>query len=318
MGGGNWNNDFYEERAKVRAKTNTPVFKHDDDVRKGKVATMLHELMDPSKFRNGKREALDSAEHPNSVPLIFGLDVTGSMREVPAIVQQNLGKLMTTVLTGGYLVDPQINFVAIGDSRTDQVPLQVGQFESGLQMEDDLTRIYIEGNGGGTNHEGYEMALYYATRHVVADAWEKRKRKGYLFMTGDELPYDEADPHTIHKIFGGERPSKGVSLTQLIKDAKERYHVFFIIPSGTMHGGESSLFNFWSELLGADHVLRLQDPAQVCDLVALTVGLTEGTAKPEAMKGLSKEVKEAVDPVLSATKAVVADVKKSGAKTARL
>jgi hypothetical protein len=317
MGGGNWNNDFYEERARVRKETNTPVFKHDVDVRAGR-ATALHELLDPSKFRNGMRESRDSAEHPNSVPVIVGLDVTGSMRQVPHIVQKNLGKLMTTVLTGGFLPDPQICFVAIGDSHTDNVPLQVGQFESGLQMEDDLTRVYIEGNGGGTGEEGYEMALYFATRHTSTDAWEKRKRKGYLFLTGDELAYPEANPSVIHRIFGGERPTKGVPLSQLVKDAQERYHVFFIIPSGTMHANEGGLYNFWNDLLGDGHVLRLQDPSQICDLIALTIGLTEGTAKAGAIEALSPAVKEAIDPVLGATKAKVADAKKSGSKTARL
>lgn len=317
MGGGHWNNDFYEERARVREATNAPIFKHDVDVRAGK-ASALHAQMDPSKLNNGVREARDSAEHPNSVPVIFALDVTGSMRSVPAIVQSKLGKLMTTILTGGYLPDPQVLFAAVGDSHTDRVPLQVGQFESGLEMEDDLTRIYIEGNGGGTGEEGYEMALYFATRHTATDAWEKRKRKGYLFMTGDELAYPEATPEVTHKIFGGEKPSKSVPLAQLVKDAQERYHVYFVIPAGTLHASESGLSNFWAELLGHDHVLRLQDPTEVCDLVALTIGLTEGTAKAGAIESLSPAIKEAIDPVVASTKAKVADVKKSGGKTARL
>jgi hypothetical protein len=318
MGGGSWNNDFHEERARQRAATNTPVFKHDADVKAGRVSTALHEALDPSKLKNGVREARDSAEHPNSVPVLFELDVTGSMLQVPGAVQRNLPKLMTTILTGGFLPDPQILFAGIGDSRTDRVPLQVGQFESGNQIEEDLTRIYIEGNGGGSGEEGYEMGLYFAVRHTATDAWEKRKRKGYLFMAGDERAYSEASPESIHKIFGGERPAKGVSLGTLISEAKERYHVFFIIPSGTSHGGDQSLFNYWAELLGADHVLRLQDPKDICDLVALTIGVTEGTAKPEAIKALTPAIKAAIDPMLASTKAAVADAKKKSEKTVRL
>jgi hypothetical protein len=318
MGGGHWSNDFYEERARQRAATNTPAFKHDADVRSGKVSTALHADLDPSKLKNGVRESRDSAEHPNSVPVLFELDVTGSMREVPGIVQKNLGKLMTTILTGGFLPDPQILFAAIGDSRTDRVPLQVGQFESGNQIEEDLTKIYIEGNGGGSGEEGYEMGLYFAVRHTATDAWEKRKRKGYLFIAGDEHAYSEAHPDSIHKIFGGERPTKGVSLTEIVAEAKERYHVFFIIPAGTIHARDQHLFEHWAELLGADHVLRLQDPSQICDLVALTIGLTEGTAKPEALKALSPAIKEAIDPVLAGTKSVIADAKKKNEKTARV
>lgn len=317
MGGGSWNNDFYEDRARARAVTGTPVFKHDADVRAGR-AHGIHEALDPAKMKNGVREARDSAEHPNSTPVLFGLDVTGSMREVPGIVQANLGKLMTTILTGGYLVDPQVCFLAIGDSRTDRVPLQVGQFESGLQMEDDLTKIFIEGQGGGTGEEGYEMALYFATHCTATDAWEKRKRKGYLFLTGDELAYPEADAHTIHKIFGGELGTKSVPLAQLVADATERYHVFFIVPGGSMHAGDSRLVEYWADLIGRDHVLNLTDPAQICDLVALTIGLTEGTAKAGSVEGFSKAIKAAIDPVLVGTKEAVASAKKGGAKTARL
>src|SRR5208282_1274388 len=199
MGGSNWSTDHYEDRARVRAATNAPVFKHHDDVKTGKVSTALHAALDPSKLKNNVREARDSVAHPNSVPVIFGLDVTGSMHHVPGVIQGKLGQLMTTLLTKGILADPQICFVAIGDSDTDRVPLQVGQFESGLEMEDDLTKFYLEGGGGGTGEEGYEMALYFATRHVVTDAWDKRQKRGYLFLTGDEMAYSEATPHAIHR-----------------------------------------------------------------------------------------------------------------------
>jgi hypothetical protein len=318
MGGGSWNNDFYEERAKTRAANNVKVFQHDEDVRTGKVATALHELLDPSKLRNGVREARDSAEHPHSRPVLVELDVTGSMRTTPVTVQKSLPKLMTTILTSGALADPQICFVAIGDSQTDRVPLQVGQFESGLQMEDDISRFYLEGNGGGSGEEGYEMGLMFATRYTATDAWEKRKEKGYLFIVGDERAYDEATPHAIHKIFGGEMPSKGVPLSTLITEAKERYHTYFIIPGGTDGSAGETVFNYWTERLGAGHVLRLADVSQICNLIALTIGIVEGTAKPDALTSLTPAIKAAIDPVLAGTKTKVADAKKSGSKTARL
>ena len=105
MGGGSWSSTVHEERAKARAVTNTPVFTHDADVRAGKVQSALHPDLDPSKLKNGVREARDSAAHPNSVPIIFALDETGSMSRVPHVVQSKLGGLMTTILTKGILAD---------------------------------------------------------------------------------------------------------------------------------------------------------------------------------------------------------------------
>lgn len=317
MGGTYWSRESFEDRQEVREKSGGPVFTHDADVKAGK-ASGVHEALDPTKLKNGVREARDSPEHPNSVPLLFGIDVTGSQRRVPHLVQTKLGALMTTILTKGYLVDPQILFAAIGDSRDDQAPLQVGQFESGLEMDDDLTRIWIEGQGGGSGEEGYEMFLLFAARHTATDAWEKRQRKGYLFMTGDELPYTEASPDSIFRVFGGERPTKGIPLETILKEVLERYHVYFVIPAGTAHAEESNLFRTWAELLGADHVLRLRDPAQICELVALTVGLNEGTAQASVLETETPVIKEAIDPVVAGTRSKVDKARTTGAKTARL
>lgn len=323
MGSSYWSNEVYEDRQAVRAKTKAPVFKHDDDVRKGKVQSALHEALDPKKMKNGVREARDSKEHPNSVPVLFFMDETGSMADVPRLVQGKLGKLMSTILTKGYLADPQILFGAVGDAHTgngrgEQAPCQIGQFESGLEMEDDLTRIYLEANGGGQNMESYDLALYFAANRTRTDAWEKRQRKGYLFITGDEHTYPSLDAATIHRIFGGERPEKDIPIGELVKAAQERYHVFFIIPGGAQNTGSTALHDHWTRLLGAGHVIHLDDPTQVCDVVALTIGLTEGTATASATEAATKEVKAAMDPVIAATKAKVDKAKAAGSKTARL
>lgn len=322
MGGSSFSTDFYEERARARAATNTPVFKHDEDVRTGKVSTALHEALDPSKLKGGVREARDSAAHPNSVPILFMLDVTGSMSSVPKIVQSKLGKLMTTILTKGYLADPQILFAAIGDANSDKVPLQVGQFESGLEMEDDLSRFFLEGGGGGQSPptESYELGFLFAARHTVSDAWEKRNKKGYLFMTGDERAYPEATPHAIHKAFGGERPATGISTETLIAECKERYHVFFLIPGGTSHGNSPALRAYWDGLIGAENVLRMEDANDVCNIVADTIGRMEGAAVPKPLTTPADPAPAATpaDPDAAATKARVDAAKATGAKTARL
>ncbi len=324
MGTGLWSQDTYEDRQAVRAKTKAPIFQHHEDVIAGKAAGP-HEALDPKKMKNGIRESRDSKDHPNSKPIIFALDQTGSMAQVPRIVQSKLGKLMSTVLTKGIMADPQVLFAAIGDAHTghgigswEQAPLQVGQFESGVEMEDDLTRIYLEANGGGQNMESYDLALYFAVHHTVSDAWEKRKERGYLFLTGDEQTYPSLDGGTIQRVFGGERPDKDYTIEQLVKDAQERYHVFFIIPGGASNSTRPELHNHWAKLLGADHVIHLDDPNQVCDVVALTIGIVEGTTTASVLETATKEVKAAMDPVVAATKAKVDKAKTAGQKSVRV
>ena len=88
---------------------------------------------------------------------------------------------------GGYVSDAQIMFSGIGDAQSDRVRLQVGQFESDNRMDDQLRTMFLEGGGGGQKSESYELATYFVARHTATDAWDKRGRKGYLFLIGDEM-----------------------------------------------------------------------------------------------------------------------------------
>jgi hypothetical protein len=313
MGSSYWSNDYYEDRAAARKAANAPVFAHTKDVLAGR-ATAIHDALDPAKMKDGRREARDSKEHPDSVPIIFALDVTGSMQSVPVNVHAQLPKLMSTILTNGYVKDPQVLFAAIGDAYSDHAPLQVGQFESGIEMEDDISRFYLEGNGGGQNTESYELAFYFAARRTSTDAWEKRQRKGYLFMTGDEHPYPAASREIINRVFGTSEEAD-IPVETLVKECQERYHVFFLIPGNSSHGRDPALRSRWTQLLGAEHIIDMQDESRVCDIVARKIGEVEGTLLPDAT---TTSDKKGTAKTASADPSAVDKAKKAGHKTARL
>ena len=111
-----------------------------------------HPLMNPKGVR--LRESRDSADHPQSLGIVFALDVTGSMGQIPKIMAtQQLPNFMK-ILLDCEVRDPQPLFVAIGDAFSDRAPLQVGQFESTAELMDQwLTWTYLEGRGGGTGQE---------------------------------------------------------------------------------------------------------------------------------------------------------------------
>jgi len=185
MGGSSWSNKSYTNKVRSRASAGIPTFDYDSKIKSG-AASGVHPDLD---IKGKIREARDSAAHPESKPIGVVFDVTGSMRDVPARMQKKLPELMGLILRKGYLKDPQICFGAVGDTYSDQYPLQIGQFESGIEMDDNLTKVVLEGNGGGQNRESYQNALYYFAHRTSCDAWEKRGQKGYIFMTGDEHPY---------------------------------------------------------------------------------------------------------------------------------
>src|SRR6266851_8471046 len=187
MGTTRWSDDRYRDRAKLRARTGKDAFEHDHAIRHGAVDRAVHQKMNPRGVTF--RECRDSDAHPESHAVGVLFDVTGSMQNVPRILQANLPKLMGLLIRKSYLEHPQILIGGIGDATCDVAPLQIGQFESGIEIEEDLGKLFLEGGGGGHITESYELAMYFMARHTAVDCYEKRGRRGYLFVIGDEIPY---------------------------------------------------------------------------------------------------------------------------------
>jgi hypothetical protein len=273
MGNGRWATTKYEERAALRAKSGADVFAYSVKAKQsGRL--MVHQTLDPRKM--SIRESRDSVEHPNSNAILISLDVTGSMGKVVRGIHANLPQLHELLLGHKYISDPQICFAAVGDATCDAVPLQVGQFESDNRMDENLENMILEGGGGGQNTESYELIMYVAARHTTMDCWEKRQRKGYLFIIGDEMAYPAVSAHQIGKLIDHELQAD-LPLADLVAEVEQRYHVYFIVPGGASHGHDPKIIQFWEQSLGRDHVIVLQDPGETSECIALTIGMNEGT-----------------------------------------
>lgn len=303
MGYSSYNDDFYRDRVTTRAATSTPTFKHDADVKSGKVSTALNPLLDI----NGKiRESRDSAEHPNSTAIAVFCDVTGSMARVPGIVQGAIPQLMGLLLRKAYIEDPQVLFGAIGDYFADKVALQVGQFESGVEMDDSITAVYLEGGGGGTYEESYQNALFYLGNRTSCDCYEKRGKKGYAFIIGDEKPYPQSTRAELQALMGVSVQAD-VPLAEIMKSVLEKWEVFFIIPKGTNHYSDPALERCWADLLGSQRVIKVEDPAAICETIGGIIGLCEGSTTHDSLSADLKDV-GASGAVVSATTTSLRDL----------
>ncbi len=252
--------------------------------------TQCHALMNPKGLK--VRECRDSPDHPNSLGIAFALDVTGSMGAIPQLLaKQELPNLMK-LLTACGVADPQLMFMAIGDATSDRAALQVGQFESTAELMDQwLTWSFLEGGGGGSGEESYELAFYVAAQHTDMDNWVKRKKKGYLFITGDELPYPAVSRHQIDGLIG-EKLDEDIPIQEVIAAAAESYHLFFLIPDLQRRQKCEAR---WRDLLG-DHTICMESPTDACSVAAAIVGLTEnlipdvdGLANILASNGFNKD-----------------------------
>lgn len=212
------------------------------------------------------RESRDSEEHPNSMPIILGLDVTGSMGSIPHyLVKEGLPALMDKIIEAG-VKDPQVLFMGIGDQECDRAPLQISQFESSDQLLGQwLTELFIEQGGGGNDGESYLLAWFFASLYTVHDQFDKRKKKGVLITIGDE-PTLKQLPANVQQRLMGVGQYKDLSATELLDKAREKYDVYHLhMLQG--QGNSQQTKDGWKQLMG-ENVIFVQKKEDVAQIVA--------------------------------------------------
>lgn len=291
MGGGSWSDTTYTNNVRAAAAAGRSTFDYTDQIRSGSTSAKAHELLDPltkagptSPFA-GKvmREVTISDEHPNPTAVAVILDVTGSNIGAAHVVHSKLPQLFGLLQRKGYAEDPQILIGAVGDAYSDQVPLQVGQFESDNRIDAMVEAMYLEGNGGGQVHETYELGAYFLARHTYLEPWHKQGRKGYAIFIGDEMPYDTLrrkfdgqynySNHTLESLVG-DTLEADLSTKQIFEELQEQYEVFFLFQAQGSYPA-AKILPAWRELLG-ERALVLDDPSAVCEFIAGLLGMLEG------------------------------------------
>ena len=221
------------------------------------------------------REARDSADHANSLPIIIALDVTGSMGTVPHhLVKSGLPTMMQKIIDAG-IPDPQVLFLAVGDHECDQSPLQVGQFESSDALLDKwLTDVYLEGGGGSNAGESYLLPWFFADKYVETDNLDKRKQKGFLFTIGDEPTLKDL-PKSAQKKIMGDGQYQDETAASLLEKAQKKFNVYHIHIRETHAGSKQSTIDGWQQLIG-ENLIVAQSKDQVPGIIADIVSKNNG------------------------------------------
>jgi hypothetical protein len=243
----------------------------------------LADTMNPALLKNGMRECRDSDDHPYSVPVMLFVDVTGSMGSIPYnLIQTKFPSMMDILIKYG-VNDAQICFGAIGDHISDEVPLQIGQFEQETtKLLDNLANIYIEGCGGGQAMESYPLAWYIAGNHTSTDSYEKRGVKGFLFTIGDEDFHPEYNGRFIQSLMGMKETPPTYTAEQLYQAASEKYHIFHIhVEDGSYSARQ--IDKKWRALLG-ERFLVLKDSDNIAELIGTTVSVINGADMDNILK----------------------------------
>ncbi len=75
-------------------------------------------------------------------PVVFALDVTGSMGEWTKIIYDKMPMFYGQLMMQKYLSDPAISFCAIGDAKCDNAPLQVSEFGQEKEIDQLISKMY--------------------------------------------------------------------------------------------------------------------------------------------------------------------------------
>ena len=222
------------------------------------------------------REAMDSEDHPNSTPIIIGLDVTGSMGYLSEEIAKNsLHETMMKLYSTKPVDDPQLLFAAVGDV-SDRAPLQVTQFESDIRIAEQLLELWLEGRGGDSP-EDFELLWYFAAKHTKIDSFEKRGKKGFLFTIGDADCHPEVRGTDIASIFGDD-PER-FSSRKLAEVAGEKYEIFHI----NLSDSYNKPVNFSEAIPGRIITLSKQNVSSIPEVIITVMQMVNGMGLEEAV-----------------------------------
>lgn len=230
------------------------------------------------------RECCDSEEHPNTVPIIFALDVTGSMGESAKTCAGKLDEIMGELYEE--VSDVEFLMMGIGDLIFDRAPIQASQFESDIRIFDQTKQIFFEGHGGPNAWESYTATWYFGLHNTKLDCWNRGK-KGIIITLGDEEINPTLDAKKLNKSLGCSEQAD-VDSASLYKEASEKFDIYHIsiLDSGsnnmTRRNGEvgERIRNSWKKIIGQGYLECNCDelPLTIREIVKDAIGRGESTA----------------------------------------
>lgn len=177
----------------------------------------------------GTRECFDSEDHPNSTPIVVGLDVTGSMGYLAVeVATKALNELIMKLYSTNAIEDPALMCAAYGDYR-DLYPLQVTQFESDIRIAEQLLELYFENRGSGDVTP--TLLWHFLAEHTNIDAVNKRNRKGFVFTIGDGAEIRKNNvSETVERVIGDKTDAK--TPEAVLKKAQQKFNLYHIMIGG--------------------------------------------------------------------------------------
>lgn len=286
MGSGTWNRasfDDYSRRAGRRVSASGDILGNfsAQDMFKSR---HLADVLDPYGV---VRECCDSEEHPETVPVILALDVTGSMGSAAVEVAKRLNTVMTKLYD--QTKDVEFMIMGIGDLAYDRAPIQASQFESDIRIAEQLDKIYFEAGGGGNGFESYTAAWYFALNNTRLDC-HSRGKKGLIITMGDE-PLNPYLPKAPLEASLGVSSERDIETRELYKEVTEKfevYHLAVIDPRSNGARFVEKIMKSFGEYLDDEHLRKVNLNNITPTIINIVTAFAGGEAAAEEKKGLRK------------------------------
>ena len=274
MGCGSWTRDSYTSYSKSVGRsvskdgTISGSYSNQDMFK----AKNIDPALDP---KNVIRECCDTEEHPNTVPVILALDVTGSMGQAAVEVAKKLNVIMTKLYEK--VTDVEFLIMGIGDLACDTCPIQASQFESDIRIAEQLDKIYFEFGGGGNNYESYTAAWYFGSRHTKLDCLN-RGRKGIIITMGDEqlnpyLPLRGRYSGLIEAT--GDNLQDDVETKDLYNEVSKKFNIYHLDVNHGRRWDEDEIETFYRKYLDDVHFRKVTMDSITNEIVDIIINEAE-------------------------------------------
>lgn len=275
MGAGSFSSSSYASYSVSCGKS----YDHDTGRVSGQtfVSRRLDKSLDPKHF--SIRECVNSEEHPNTIPVILALDVTGSMGSACQETAEALGVIITNLYEK--YKDIEFCVMGIGDLAYDDAPIQMSQFESDVRIAEALDKIWMEHGGGGNSYESYSAAWYMGLKRTKLDCWNQG-RKGIIITMGDE-PMNPYLPMSRLNEAANAHEQDDVETDKLYRAACEKFDIFHIAVDDSAteyYYHKRGIDNTFGQLLGSRlKISTLQTLAKTIeDCIIESVGTQTGVS----------------------------------------
>lgn len=283
MGGGSWTASTFNVYT-TATKGSVSAFNAMDHTQIYK-ASQMDKALNPYGVM---RECKDTEEHPNTIPVILALDVTGSMGDAAAKVAKSLNEIMEELYKT--ITDVEFLIAAVGDLSYDNAPFQAGQFESDIRIAEQTDKIYFESGGGGNKWESYTAAWYFGLFHTQLDCWARNK-KGIIITLGDEPLNPYLPGSRLAGVFNTNKQSniEDVDTKELYKAVSKKFDIYHISvkDSSTSHSFyEDVNRETWSNVIGSNYrVSDIQSLAKnISNIIIEATNKNEGIENDSVVK----------------------------------